>query len=53
MHIGDECVGYEAVHGSDSFRLRNNEGERILDIAVATTTGDNMFKRKGQPPYNL
>ena len=36
-HIGQERLGYEAVHGGYSFGLRNTEGERILEFAVATS----------------
>ena len=34
-HVGDKVDGYEGVHGGYGFGTRNEEGERILDFAVA------------------
>ena len=34
-HVGKVANGYEGVHGGHGYGLRNTEGERILEFAVA------------------
>ena len=34
-HVGEDRVGYEIVHGGHGFGDRNDEGESILDFAMA------------------
>ena len=35
-HVGENCDGYEGVHGGRGFGRRNLEGERLLEVAEAT-----------------
>ena len=32
-HVGGESNGYDGVHGDHGYGLRNEEGEKILDLA--------------------
>ena len=34
-HVGTTSVGFEAVHGGFGYGSRNQEGEEVLDFAVA------------------
>lgn len=34
-HVGENCDGYEGVHGGMGFGRRNVEGERLLELAEA------------------
>ena len=34
-HVGENCDGYDGVHGGKGFGRRNIEGERILELAEA------------------
>ena len=46
--VGENCDGYEGVHGGLGFRRRNLEGERLLEVAEAAdmTTLSTMFKKR-------
>ena len=46
-HVGKVANGYEGVHGGHSYGLRNTEGERILEFAVAhNLVGITHFHKK-------
>ena len=32
-HVGKDCDGYDGVHGGHGYGERNEEGEKILDMA--------------------
>ena len=34
-HVGTSSAGFEAVHGSFGYGIRNQEGEKVLDFAIA------------------
>ena len=34
-HVGTSSVGFEAVHGGFEYGSRNQEGEEVLDFAIA------------------
>ena len=34
-HVGTSSVGFEAVHGGFGYDSRNQEGEEVLDFAIA------------------
>ena len=34
-HVGTSSAGFEAVHGSFGYGSRNQEGEEVLDFAIA------------------
>ena len=46
--VGENCDGYEGLHGGLGFRRRNLEGERLLEAAEATdmTILNTMFKKR-------
>ncbi|KAL7672789.1 hypothetical protein ACOME3_007670 [Neoechinorhynchus agilis] len=44
--------GYERVHGGHSIRLRNAEGEKLLDFAMGSTM-ERIEKRKNDSPRTL
>ena len=33
VHVGKDCDGYDGVHGGHGYEERNEEGEKILDMA--------------------
>ena len=47
-HLGKVTNGYEGVHGGHGYGLRNTEGERILEFAVAhdLVVGNTHFHKK-------
>ena len=47
-HIGSQRDGYMEVHGGHAIGQRNDEGERILEFAVANdlVVGNSVFKKK-------
>jgi hypothetical protein len=47
-HIGKAAAGYEEVHGGYGFGVRNTEGERILEFAMANSlvVGNSWFLKK-------
>jgi hypothetical protein len=48
-HVGTSRVGYEAVHGGFGFGSRNQEGEEVLNFAIAFDLMlANTFFRKRQ-----
>ena len=34
-HVGTSSVGFEVVHGGFRYGSRNQEGEKVLDFAIA------------------
>jgi hypothetical protein len=47
-HVGTSRVGYEAVHGGFGFGSRNQEGEEVLDFAIAfdMMLANTFFRKK-------
>ena len=47
-HVGKVANGYKGVHGGHGYGLRNTEGERILEFAVAhdLVVGNTHFHKK-------
>ena len=47
-HVGASADGFEDVHGGHGFGTRNNEGERILDFALANNlvVGNTLFIKR-------
>ena len=47
-HVGENCGGFEGVHGGKGFGRRNVEGERILELAEALdlTILNTWFKKR-------
>ena len=47
-HLGIVANGYEGVHGGHGYGLRNTEGKRILEFAVAhdLVVGNKHFHKK-------
>ena len=47
-HIGSHSAAFEDVHGGQALGKRNNEGERLLEFAVAyeLVVGNSWFKKK-------
>ena len=47
-HVGENCNGYEGVHGGKGYGGRNVEGERILELAEAIdlTILNTWFKKR-------
>ena len=35
-HVGTSCAGFEAVHGGFGYDSRNQEGDEVLDFAIAS-----------------
>jgi len=46
-HVGEQVLGYEGVHGGQSFGMKNAEGERTLEFgdALNMIVCNTMFKR--------
>ncbi|KPJ16513.1 hypothetical protein RR48_08104 [Papilio machaon] len=49
-HVGRTNTGYERVHGGWGFGIRNNEGEYLLDAAIAYDLAitNTFFQKKDQ-----
>lgn len=47
-HIGTERAGYEDIHGGHAIGGRNDEGERLLEFAMANdlVIGNSVFKKR-------
>ena len=47
-HVGSEGCGFEEVHGGKGFGVRNTEGERLLEFAVANeiVVGNTRFTKR-------
>ena len=47
-HVGTTSVGFEAVHGGFGYGSRNQEGEEVLDFAVAfdLMIANTFFRKK-------
>ena len=47
-HVGKESAGYEGVHGGSGYGVRNADGDRVLDFAVANNLviGNTYFVKR-------
>ena len=47
-HVGKVSAGYEGVHGGHGYGTRNDDGDRILDFAVANdfVIGNTFFEKR-------
>ena len=53
-HVGKVANGYEGVHGGHGYGLRNTEGERILEFAVAHDLAvGNTFPQERKSSHHL
>ena len=47
-HVGRAADGFEEVHGGNGYGVRNDDGGRLLDFAVAhdLVIGNTLFKKR-------